>query len=130
MVLVIFNSMLKTKRTFQFFYNFGFYFDTHPLGKDGHLDAVVGPLLSEREHLLLGVVQEGGGASPAAVVKVRYHDDLSLNANNVFYVHAHFYHLNTILSRISEVVFKSPLGKAECYYGIRNNYSNGNEMCL
>ena len=61
--------------------------DTDPLGEDGHLDAVVGSLLSEGEHLLLGVVEEGGGARPAAVVKVRYHADLAPDANiNTFYI--------------------------------------------
>ena len=58
---------------------------THPLGKDSHLDAVVGPLLPEGEHLLLGVVQERGGTRAAAVVKVRNHADLTTDACSVHF---------------------------------------------
>ena len=65
---------------------------THSLGEDGHLDAVVGPLLPEGEHLLLGVVEEGGGARPAAVVKVCYHADLAPDAHiNTFYINSVMY---------------------------------------
>ena len=53
---------------------------TYSLGEDGHLDAVVGSLLPEGEHLLLGVVQEGGRALPAAVVEVRDDADLETDA--------------------------------------------------
>ena len=59
------------------------HYSTHSLGEDGHLDAVVGSLLPEGQHLLLGVVEEGGGALPAAVVEVRDDADLETDAFSI-----------------------------------------------
>ena len=60
-----------------------------------------GPLLPEGEHLLLGVVEEGGGARPAAVVKVCYHADLAPDAHiNTFYIN----NTNIITSTAKNVI--------------------------